>query len=707
MESDCTLFVHQNTIPDPAPSCPFSLTCSHSIFASGRIPYTANFSRAIGWYHSWYVESDVSQDTSMFRHYPASPPSFAVVLPVSSPPMPNPGVFCGPRKEFLLDCLDEYKAAVAAGHGSETIAIISRRFFKRWAVDLPLQQEVSPEELSKVNDYSADDERPPLPDLEAVGQDAYDSAVAEEDAYQKLLTTRRNQIRNFLTYRLTKLVSKDGTVSDPYAPIKRKFFGVSTQKPRKRTAHNIWRRSNAEKVEAEVQRKTKGVKIAKHQVLTVYDEVALALFKKLSTEDQEQFKGLAEEEHEEDVKKWKEASKLKVSTEPVDRQRAIEHAAPFMQPILNVLEEVTGWKWHLMGGGPEPADGGRLNVLSIASSGKTSGPVGVSFIQSQRNRYRKVVVPMWGNFLKMCYTPDECRARALAEPELPLAQLGIDEAEVLLDSVDDISSTEHSSPASPPSRAPSPPPENPSRQSASPRGQFPQSQSVPPSRGPSPARQSHPPSRAPSPTRQPLPPRQSPPPSRAPSPTRQSLPPRQSPPPSRAPSPSRQSPPRSPPPPPQQPPPPPSSSHPTSPHQSPAQTVRSLLKAIQLEKRRRKPSTASAPRKKRRSEAVEESTTSSNSPNSPSSLLQPSSNAPQWFTEALSMLQSERMGSGWTQLLSAWKEFEEGAKYQKQPPLSRQARPDAVGDWIQRARIVTFRPPLTAVIEEFFLRNTD
>lgn len=36
----------------------------------------------------------------------------------------------------------------------------------------------------------------------------------------------------------------------------------------------------------------------------------------------------------------------------------------YMQDLLDLLSEYTGYKWTLLGGGPEPADGGRLNAIA-------------------------------------------------------------------------------------------------------------------------------------------------------------------------------------------------------------------------------------------------------------------------------------------------------------------------------------------------------
>lgn len=43
--------------------------------------------------------------------------------------------------------------------------------------------------------------------------------------------------------------------------------------------------------------------------------------------------------------------------------RIIECLPRFLQPILDMIADHSGWKVTLITGGPEPADGGRLNVI--------------------------------------------------------------------------------------------------------------------------------------------------------------------------------------------------------------------------------------------------------------------------------------------------------------------------------------------------------
>lgn len=106
--------------------------------------------------------------------------------------MVNPGVFHGLRKEFLTGEKVTYSNAVANGHATDTIADIQRRFLKRFPVDLPLDEEPSPEHLASVDDTEADPD-PEEPDEES---EVVNSNVGE---HAKLIVLRKGVRAPFLT----------------------------------------------------------------------------------------------------------------------------------------------------------------------------------------------------------------------------------------------------------------------------------------------------------------------------------------------------------------------------------------------------------------------------------------------------------------------------------------------------------------------------
>ena len=92
----------------------------------------------------------------------------------------------------------------------------------------------------------------------------------------------------------------------------------------------------------------------------------------------------------------------------------------FILPLLDLIADHTGWKVSIIAGGPQPADGGRLNmigyivflnaivckliyvVLSL-HSGVTPGSIKMNYGRSERVAYKEYVMPSFGRFLTKCY----------------------------------------------------------------------------------------------------------------------------------------------------------------------------------------------------------------------------------------------------------------------------------------------------------------
>ncbi|KJA12734.1 hypothetical protein HYPSUDRAFT_210178 [Hypholoma sublateritium FD-334 SS-4] len=164
---------------------------------------------------------------------------------------------------------------------------------------------------------------------------------------------RKEQIKRRLTYQYNKTHApktkfKVGS-SDPMAVLTAKLTGNlnAVHKPRQKTAYNIWGPMN------------------RYFVDPIFNE--------------------------------------RPSTAPGDRQRVIESLGQIMQPILDLVADHTGWKVSMIAGGPEPADGGRLNVVGV-HSGVTTGSVRMNFGRSERVAYKDLIMPTFARFLRKCYT---------------------------------------------------------------------------------------------------------------------------------------------------------------------------------------------------------------------------------------------------------------------------------------------------------------
>jgi len=95
--------------------------------------------------------------------------------------MVNPGTFRGTRKEFLKGELLAYARAVEGGYVLDGVALISRRYFKRYPVDIPLDQEPTPEHLAAVDDDAIEPDEPPIDDKELSIEDFIEEGFRREE----------------------------------------------------------------------------------------------------------------------------------------------------------------------------------------------------------------------------------------------------------------------------------------------------------------------------------------------------------------------------------------------------------------------------------------------------------------------------------------------------------------------------------------------
>jgi len=95
--------------------------------------------------------------------------------------MVNPGTFRGTRKLFLTGELTPYAAAVEGGFAGDGVAVITRRYFKRYPIELPLDVEPSAEHLLAVDDDAIDPDEPPLDHTELSLDEFIEMGLAREE----------------------------------------------------------------------------------------------------------------------------------------------------------------------------------------------------------------------------------------------------------------------------------------------------------------------------------------------------------------------------------------------------------------------------------------------------------------------------------------------------------------------------------------------
>ncbi|KJA18011.1 hypothetical protein HYPSUDRAFT_205740 [Hypholoma sublateritium FD-334 SS-4] len=354
--------------------------------------------------------------------------------------MVNPGGFSGLRKNFLDNEQATYNVAVEAKRAADTLADIQRRYFKRFPVTLSHNEDPTDDFLASVDDDAPDPELTPPNRANMDSDDAYDRAKRVYELQIIEIKMRKAQIKRRLHYNYSKTKNVKATFemgsNDPMAILMSKLTGNSLQRPRLKTPYNLWGPSNRCFVDPVFAERVKEGNVPAKGQAALRSSIYKELFEELPEDERREWVERAEREHQQALDKADAALKSGPSTAPEDRQRIIECLPKFFQPILDMVAEHTGWTATLITGGPEPADGGRLNVVSVHAAqvatqpwlhaGATSGAVKMNFGRCERASYSDVVLPLFGKFLRKCYSVQECRDRTLHDSSAfaGLAEIG-------------------------------------------------------------------------------------------------------------------------------------------------------------------------------------------------------------------------------------------------------------------------------------------
>ncbi|THU75749.1 hypothetical protein K435DRAFT_880234, partial [Dendrothele bispora CBS 962.96] len=336
--------------------------------------------------------------------------------------MPNRGSFQGKRKEFLTGKLDEYGQAVQDGEVADKKAQIIRSFLLQFPLDKDENWEPTDEELAKFDEDTPAKE--PDRDLHAMTAEERQQYQEAERIRARGDEKKGEQIARWLRYHHNKRNPSTKSMdnkNDPLTILLRKLAGITdSEKPCRKTAATVWAHENADVIEplyeaklgrVKEREKETGVK-EKSSRLTLHQRIVREEFAKLTSDEKEKWTSESKEQHENAIEEWEQKQALDFSSDPAARQSCIANLPSFVQPILDGICEATGWTATLIVGGPEPADQGCLNVVSI-HSGKTRGRAPQTFGTAMRREYKAQILPVFGEYLKRCYTIADCRARAL------------------------------------------------------------------------------------------------------------------------------------------------------------------------------------------------------------------------------------------------------------------------------------------------------
>lgn len=190
-------------------------------------------------------------------------------------------------------------------YAPEVLALIQHHFFKCFPLDLPDDQDPSPEDLAAVNNKAPQPEQV-QPDENKMTPDEYSVAIlalktrqtavdfkkvvlVDVTCYQKLVIDfNYQQIKCWLIYQYIKdnnVNPKDPNTYNPYKSLIAKLSGNEISKPCMKTAANIWRKDHRSEIE-EVKVRSEREGLTKSDQAALRDSIAQHLFLKLPKEEQ-------------------------------------------------------------------------------------------------------------------------------------------------------------------------------------------------------------------------------------------------------------------------------------------------------------------------------------------------------------------------------------------------------------------------------------
>ncbi|KAL0568125.1 SERTA domain-containing protein 3 [Marasmius crinis-equi] len=390
-------------------------------------------------------QSDFLKKRDYFRHCPTTFPTFF-------PNMPAAPVFTGARADFLQSQLEGYTEAIANGTSLEFLSTVYARFFKLFDESKPNSVEPSKEEIERVMKEDTEWEGMVSP-VRRAGQDekSYSEELKLFDEHQGTVLSRiavlllwpstltplarvtfnfRQQIRRWMGYRCIK---KNAHL-EAHVILLNRLAGMVHGKPGKNsTGYNVWYAETGKVLDKEIneryeQLKAEAVEEQKGEnaeegakktkavtYVTVRQEIVKAEFEKLPAEEQKMWQEKATEEHKEKIDVWETSKNAEYSRLPQDHQQAIDLLPSWFTPILEGVQAITGLNCSLWAASPMPADEGRVNVMGI-HCGRTiatdSSPA-TGFGTRYRSGIKKFIVPMYGDFCRHTYTPEDLTASSL------------------------------------------------------------------------------------------------------------------------------------------------------------------------------------------------------------------------------------------------------------------------------------------------------
>ncbi|KAG1786743.1 uncharacterized protein HD556DRAFT_1449401 [Suillus plorans] len=143
--------------------------------------------------------------------------------------------------------------------------------------------------------------------------------------------------------------------NDEWTRLLSQLSGVRRNKPKALQAHQRWLKNHFEtEIKSHFLKKWHKAGLPSRKMAAFCDQITRKCFKKLSKEEQNDWRDKAQAEGKAAVKEWKDQLEAPPSTSPVDRQAALDNLAAFAGLIIAGMSETLSMHVSLLVSGPEP-----------------------------------------------------------------------------------------------------------------------------------------------------------------------------------------------------------------------------------------------------------------------------------------------------------------------------------------------------------------
>ncbi|KAF9487031.1 hypothetical protein BDN71DRAFT_1594671 [Pleurotus eryngii] len=298
----------------------------------------------------------------------------------------------GTRLIFLQSHLEQYKTACneSRSKGHDVMDSIHNAYFKQFDWRQPVTEE--PEEGA-----------PPPNPLEPLSPEERKLKGAVVDRLKQSIASWLNYRTNRVDTGLSHLTNK--STNDPFAILLSKLSGVGLKPPKRRAAWEHYAKEASDKLKANFEQEFQQSGKPGTQHANARNKFMHDSFDALEPDQKERWAADAKEWHRVQVQATNARDSLIRNMTPSQWQDCLNHLGDLFYPIIDGVNELLDMHVSVLVGGPEPAKGGRLNVISL-HSGVNLDAIPQNWGDADKEKY-KLVTRSFQEYLATSYMREQ------------------------------------------------------------------------------------------------------------------------------------------------------------------------------------------------------------------------------------------------------------------------------------------------------------